>query len=236
MFNSVEITFLGHSGILIQTDNIVIAIDPWVIDNPLTPKDFKNPSKIDLIVLTHGHFDHAADALSLGKSLNSQLVATHELANILASEGYPKDKISSMNKGGSSVFFNNIKISLTHAIHSSSYNGSNGVVYAGEPCGVVFCNGEKTIFHAGDTDLFSDLALIGKRYTPDIACLPIGDCFTMGPVEAAQAAELLGVKQAIPIHHTTFPLLTGTPGEFETACKELNIKAIILNPGGKYQL
>lgn len=231
-----QITYAGHSAVFVELSGRIIAIDPWLEGNPSCPVELKAPAKIDLIVLTHGHGDHASEAAELAIRLKSKLAATFELASMMALQGVPNEQLVFMNKGGTSVV-NGISVTLTHALHSNSYETSTGAVYAGEACGVVLQSGERSIYHAGDTALFSDIKLIGDRYRPQIALLPIGDLFTMGPEEAAQAAKLCGCATAIPIHHSTFPMLTGTPKEFEAACKKLGVPlALTLSPGESLDL
>jgi L-ascorbate metabolism protein UlaG (beta-lactamase superfamily) len=213
-----KLTYLGHSAVFANSANLVVAIDPW-LNSPVCPDSFKNQTKLDLIVLTHAHSDHASDAPALAIATGAKIAATYELAQIMAKEGVPQEQLVFMNKGGSS-FFQNIKISLVNALHSSSYDSKAGTIYAGEACGVILDDGSNVIYHAGDTALFSDMKLIGEVYKPNIALLPIGDCFTMGPADAARAAELIGAKKVVPIHHSTFPLLTGTPQQFIEACQQ----------------
>ncbi|MCB0337745.1 MAG: metal-dependent hydrolase, partial [Bdellovibrionales bacterium] len=178
-----KIVFAGHSACFIHTKELVIAIDPWLQANPSCPDDLKSPDKIDLIVLTHGHFDHASEAAGLAKSLGSKVIATFELAQLLGNEGVPESQLCPMNKGGT-LEIEGLNVSLTHAMHSSSYETASGPQYAGEACGVVLGDGIRNLYHAGDTALFSDMSLIKDQYQPEIALLPIGDRFTMGPVEA----------------------------------------------------
>lgn len=225
-----SIQFLGHSSAFFQADDYTIAIDPWLEGNPACLDACKNPKRIDLIVLTHGHFDHASEAPRLVKRYGAKVIATYELGAIMISEGVPDTHVIQMNKGGTTEV-DGFQITLTHAMHSSSYDTAKGAVYAGEPCGIVVRDGASSIYHAGDTALFSDMALIKDAYEPQVALLPIGDRFTMGPKEAAKAAKILGVKTAIPVHHSTFPLLTGTPEEFSRYCSELGIRAHPLSSG-----
>lgn len=226
-----KITFAGHSATFISIAGKQIAIDPWLLGNPLCPAALQNPKELDLIVLTHGHSDHAGDVVRVASLSSAKIAATYELAMILIGEGIDGERMIPMNKGGS-VTVDGVTIRLTHAQHSSSFDSpTKGTLYAGEACGVMITAGGKSIYHAGDTELFSDLSLLGELYSPSIALLPIGDRFTMGPKEAAFAANLLGVKTAIPIHYGTFGLLTGTVAEFTEHCKEFGVAVAALAPG-----
>jgi L-ascorbate metabolism protein UlaG (beta-lactamase superfamily) len=225
-----KITYAGHSAVFVEFGDKVVAIDPWLRGNPLCPPNLQSPKKIDIIVLTHGHSDHAGDAVRVQKETGACLAATYELAMIMIAEGVPSEKVIPMNKGGS-VTVSGIEIRLTNAFHSSSYDTKNGPVYAGEACGVIVSSGGASVFHAGDTLLFDDLKLIGDLYKPDVSILPIGDRFTMGPTEAAQAAAWTQCKLAIPMHYKTFDLLTGTYAEFSRECSKRSVEAKELEPG-----
>lgn len=248
MTEQINIKFAGHSAAFIEIKKTVIAIDPWLEGNPSTPEVLKNPSKVNIIALTHGHFDHAADVVRLGKKHNSKLCATFELCQLLVKAGYPEENVLPMNKGGGLQVDDNIRIDLTHALHSNSFdlplaNGETSQVYAGEACGVVitarYKSSDYAIYHAGDTSLFSDMALIAEKFNPALCLLPIGDRFTMGPEDAAKAVNLLKCNRIIPIHHSTFPLLTGTPEDFRVACKEIcddDLMLINLEPGQNFTI
>lgn len=227
------LTYAGHSAVILNADTYVAAIDPW-LNNPLCPANLKHPQKLDLIVLTHGHADHASDVPALAQKTKAKVAATYELAQILAKEGVPESQLIFMNKGGC-VTVDGLTVSLVHALHSNSFDTKHGPVYAGEACGVVIKDGHSSIYHAGDTALFSDMKLIGEIHKPTVACLPIGDCFTMGPKDAARAAELIGAPTVVPIHYATFPLLTGTAEAFEKAvherCGDKGPKAAAVGPG-----
>jgi L-ascorbate metabolism protein UlaG (beta-lactamase superfamily) len=228
-----EIVYAGHSATFVHTDKFTIAIDPWLEGNPRCPEKLKKPARLDLVVLTHGHSDHAGDVLRLARSYGCKIAATFELAMILVGEGVSEHKVIPMNKGGSTDI-EGIKVTLTHAMHSNSFDTENGPVYAGEACGVVLRDESRAIYHAGDTALFSDMALIKEFHSPEVALLPIGDRFTMGPAEAARAAALIGCKVAIPLHYKTFPPLTGTADEFSKHCEKSGIKVHELEPGQSY--
>ena len=230
-----NIQFLGHATVLITTEeNKKVIIDPFLEGNPMCPDELKNPEQIDYILLTHGHADHASSAASLAKKHNAITAATYELANLLVKDGAPDDKTLRINKGGTTDLpGSKLKITLTNAFHSSSYDAVDGnTYYAGEAGGIILhLENGKTIYHAGDTCLFSDMKQIGERYKPEIALLPIGDCFTMGPEEATEAAKLIQANTVIPIHHSTFPPLTGTPSQFQELMAETAINVAILEPG-----
>jgi L-ascorbate metabolism protein UlaG (beta-lactamase superfamily) len=209
------ITYLGHATICIETPGGKrLLIDPWMAGNPACPDEWKSPERLgrlDLILLTHIHNDHANDAESLVKANpDADVVAIYEAADWIGGKG--AKNLHPMNKGGSHTVAG-IEITMTHAVHSSSFTEADGqVVYGGEPAGYILkLENGFTLYAAGDTALFGDMALLRELYQPELALLPIGDNFTMGPREAAHAIRLLGVSHVIPIHYATFPVLTGTP-------------------------
>ena len=231
-----KIIYAGHSAIFFQTTNKTIAIDPWLLGNPLCPEKLQTPENLDAIILSHGHEDHAGDAVRLAKNYGCKIFSPYELGQILIQEGVNADLVVPMNKGGC-VKYDGVSISLMNAFHSSSYKKSSGeTVYAGEPCSILLRDGKTSIFHAGDTALFSDLTLIGELFTPDIALLPIGDCFTMGPKHATIAAKMLKAKVNIPIHHSTFGLLTGKPEDFVENCKKESIETAVIAAGASFEI
>lgn len=225
-----RITYAGHSAVFIELAGLHIAVDPWLKGNPLCPHTLQDPPKLDLIALTHGHSDHAGDAVRVQKLTGASIAATYELAMIMINEGVAADKVIPMNKGGS-VAVGNVTVRLTDAFHSSSYDGKNGTVYAGEACGVILSSVDRSLYHAGDTSLFTDMKLIGQLYRPTVTLLPIGDRFTMGPYEAAHAAHMVQAQVAIPIHYKTFDLLTGTYEVFAAQCKTHGVKSMELQVG-----
>ena len=227
-----NLKYYGHSAWILTLDSgYVVAIDPWLEGNPSCPASLKNPDKIDLICLTHGHSDHAGDAVRLSNQTGAKICATWELCSILNGEGISQDLLIPMNKGGS-IILDEVTVSLTDAKHSSSYDSpSRGTLYAGEACGVIVKSPNKTIYHAGDTLLFSDMRLIKDQWSPDIALLPIGDRFTMNPQTASQASSLINAKLSIPMHYGTFPILTGSPKDFATECKKIGVECSVLGVG-----
>lgn len=225
-----SITYAGHSAVIIEMAGKRIAIDPWLKGNPLCPESLLHLKQLDLIVLTHGHADHASDAARIAKETGAQLAATYELAMIMGAQGVAQEQLIPMNKGGEAIA-GEVSVRLTNAFHSSSFDTEQGAVYAGEACGVILSSPHSTIYHAGDTCLFRDLQMIGELYKPDIALLPIGDRFTMGPREAAIAASWVKCGVAIPIHYKTFAALTGTYIEFARECAALGIETMELAAG-----
>ena len=215
------LTWLGHATFRLDTDGGKrIYIDPFLNGNPKTPDSEKDPERVDIIALTHGHGDHVGDTVALSQKFpDAQIVALVELKGWLGTQGANIGELPGPNKGGTQEI-DGIKFTLTNAFHSSSSNEGH---YLGEPAGIVIRADGKSIYFAGDTCVFGDMALIERLYKPDVAVLPIGDHFTMGPEEAAVALELLGNPRCVPCHWGTFGLLTGTPdrlAELTTATVE----------------
>ena len=225
---SMQITWLGHSSFRVRTPGgKEILFDPWYTGNPVFPESAR-PKAADLILVSHGHSDHFTDVAVMAKQTGATVVGIWEITSYLGSKGIKA--VEPMNKGGT-ITVKGLRITMTDARHSSSFDDS-GIVYLGEPAGfVVKMENGQTIYFAGDTSLFGDMKLIGELYKPDIAFLPIGDRFTMGPDTAAMAAKWLGVKQVVPMHHSTFGLLTGTPEQLEQQLAGSGIEVLKLKPG-----
>jgi len=227
------LTWLGHAAFRIESDRGKrIYVDPFLQGNPKTPEDEKSPERVDIIAVTHGHSDHAAEVADLSKRFpEAEIVAQVEVKGWLGKEGANIGDLPGINKGGSQEI-DGIRFTLTNAFHSSSANDGT---YLGESCGIVIRLEEgKSLYFAGDTCVFGDMQLIARLYKPDVAVLPIGDWFTMGPDEAAVALELLGNPRCVPSHWGTFPLLTGTPDRLAELAPEARIER--LDPGDSVEL
>jgi L-ascorbate metabolism protein UlaG (beta-lactamase superfamily) len=223
-------TWLGHATFLFQSPGGKrILIEPWVASNPACPESAKKIEPLDLILITHGHSDHAGDAASIARATGAHVVANYEICLWLEAKGI--QNTAPMGHGGRQTI-GDIAITMVNAVHGSSAIDEGRVVYLGHPAGYVirFEDG-LTIYFAGDTDLFGDMRLIGELYRPAIAFLPIGDRFTMGPAAAAKAAELLGVRQVVPMHYGTFPFLTGTPARLRELVEPKGVQVLELQPG-----
>jgi len=228
-----SLTWLGHASFRLDSSGGKrIYIDPFLHGNPKCPENELEPERCDLVVVTHGHGDHVGDTVAIQQKYGCPVVAPLELRGWLASQGVPENPAHGPNKGGT-VPIDGVKITLTDANHSSSTPDGT---YAGEPCGVVLEleDGFK-IYFAGDTNVFGDMSLIGRIYSPDIAVLPIGDHYTMGPREAAVALELLGVARCFPCHYGTFGLLVGTPDELRQLAPA-GVEVLVRDPGETIEL
>jgi L-ascorbate metabolism protein UlaG (beta-lactamase superfamily) len=226
-----KLTWLGHSAFRITTpaDNVIL-IDPWIQTNPMTPEPLKNVERVDTMLITHGHFDHIADAVDLAKKFKPRIVAIHETCGWLESKGVANT--SGMNKGGTQTV-GEIEVTMVNAIHSCGIQDGDKIVYGGEACGyIIRLPGGLTIYHAGDTAVFGDMKIIGELYAPTVAMLPIGDHYTMGPREAALAIRLLNVKHVIPMHYGTFPALTGRPDSLQDLTRDVpSLEYHVMKPG-----
>lgn len=226
----IKLTWLGHATFRIETPGgKTILVDPWVMGNPACPESEKRVGTVDVMLCTHGHFDHIGDAVAIATQHNPAVVGIYELCAWLDKKG--ARQTSPMNKGGSQKV-GDIRVTMVHADHSCGIQDGDQIIYGGEACGYVieFENGVK-IYHAGDTNVFGDMHIIQELYAPEIAMLPIGDLFTMSPREAAYACRLLKAESVIPMHFGTFPPLTGTPAALKKLVAEMAIEVIELKPG-----
>ncbi|HET8652713.1 MAG TPA: metal-dependent hydrolase [Gaiellaceae bacterium] len=221
----VQLTWLGHAAFRFDTPGGKrVYIDPY-LDNPKCPENEKRPERMDILALTHGHGDHIGNSVDLVKEFKPTVVGIVEILSWLGDQGADVGEVPGMNKGGTRTV-DGVKFTMTDAKHSGG--GPNGE-YLGDPAGYVVEveNGTKLYF-AGDTGVFGDMQLIRRLYEPDVAILPIGDHFTMGPKDAAVALELLGVSRCVPCHYGTFPLLTGTPDEL---AQRTDVELLVMQPG-----
>jgi L-ascorbate metabolism protein UlaG (beta-lactamase superfamily) len=227
-----SLTWLGHASFRLDTDEGKrIYIDPFLKDNPATPDAEREPERVDAIALTHGHGDHTADVVPLSKRFpDAEIVAMVELKAWLGKQGANIGEKPGINKGGTQEAAG-VRFTMTDAHHSAA---SDDGAYLGEAAGLVARLEDGTsIYFAGDTCVFGDMQLIGRIYQPNVAVLPIGDWFTMGPQEAAVALELLGNPRCVPSHYGTFSLLTGTPEELG---KLTEAPLEVLQPGETLEL
>jgi L-ascorbate metabolism protein UlaG (beta-lactamase superfamily) len=227
---TLSITWLGHATFLfVSPGGRRLVLDPWLTDNPACPPHLKRIERADIVLVTHGHRDHMGDAAAVARATGATVVANPEICQWLESKGL--QQLSPMNIGGSQQL-GAIRIVMVPAVHSSSFPSDHGPIYMGDAAGYVltFENG-LVMYCAGDTGLFGDMRLIGELHRPDIAVLPIGDRFTMGPEAAARACEWLGVRQVVPMHYGTFPILTGTPSRLRELVAPLGIEVLELVPG-----
>jgi len=226
-----KITWMGHATFRITTvSGRVIVVDPWVQSNPMCPEVLKKFDRLDTLLISHGHFDHIADAVDLAKKHSPQVVAIYETCAWMQSKGVTN--ASPMNKGGTQKL-GDLEVTMVNAIHSCGIQDGDKIIYGGEASGfVITLPGGLKVYHAGDTAVFGDMKLIADLYAPDVAMLPIGDHFTMGPREAALAIRLLRVKHVVPMHFGTFPLLTGTPDALRELTRDITgLEIHALKPG-----
>lgn len=223
-----KITYLGHSGMLIETSSHRLAIDPFLTGNARATMRADDLT-CDFILLTHGHDDHVGDAPAIAKRCGATIIANFEIATYFGEKGL---KTHGMAQGGGFTFpFGRTK--FVPAIHSSSLPGKNGEpIYLGNPGGYVLTLDGKSVYHAGDTALFSDMALISRRTPLEVACLPIGDNFTMGIEDAIEAIKLLQPRRVIPIHYNTWELIRANTDEFAARVREeTKAEPVVLAPG-----
>lgn len=223
------LTWLGHSAFhLVSPRGKHLLVDPWLEGNPMAPLGDSPITHADAILVTHAHSDHAGDVIRLAKRFRCNVVGIFETA--LYFEKHGVENVVGMNKGGTAAL-HGLRITMTHAVHSSSFDGPEGRVYGGEPVGyVVALENGATLYFAGDTGPMMDMQLIGDLYRPDVAVLPVGDFYTMGPREAAYAAKLLRAPYIVPCHYQTFSALTGTAEALKAELEKLGVNAQVVAP------
>lgn len=228
-----KLTYLGHSCILIETASHTLIVDPFLTGNPAAAAQ-ASEIHVDYVLLTHGHGDHVGDGFEIAKRCDAVVIAPNELA---VYAGWQGCKTHAMHIGGAFTFdFGRVK--LTPALHGSGYelHDTKQIVYMGMPAGFLLTLEGKTIYHAGDTALFGDMRLIGERNAIDLAILPIGDNFTMGPEDAHTAAEWLRPRKVLPVHYNTFPLIAQDGEAFTAGLSQLGIEGFPLKPGESLEL
>ena len=224
-----QITWLGHGTFQFDLPSgDVLVVDPWTEGNPKYPAQHKF-SRLDILCITHGHFDHIHDAVPLAKQFSPQVVAIFETCQWLESKGVKNTR--PMNKGGAQQV-GPVNITMTHAVHSCGIQDGDRIIYGGEAAGYVmqFEDG-RSLYFSGDTAVFSDMELIQELHEPELAFLPIGDLFTMGPKQAALACGMLRPQRVVPMHFGTFPALTGTPEQLAELLRDKGTEVWRLTPG-----
>ncbi len=220
-----RIKWLGQSGFEIISEENTILIDPFLSENPKAPIETGEIEDADLVCVTHDHMDHLGDAIEICKENEATFLSTFELGNYAEEQGV--EETIGMNIGGT-IEIKNISVTMVQAFHTSE---------RGAPVGYVLNQGEKSIYHAGDTGIFGDMKLIGEIYDPEIACLPIGDYYTMGPKEAAKAVELINPEIVVPMHYMTFPVLEQSADNFlnEVKSQNVEVQTVVLDPGKSFE-
>lgn len=224
-----SLTWLGHSAFqLVTPRGKHVLVDPWLEGNPMTPVGDSPITHADLILVTHAHSDHAGDVVRLAKKFRCPVVSIHEASHWFKKQGI--ETSIGMNKGGT-VQVAGVRVTMTHATHSSSFDGGGDRTYGGEPAGfVVTLENGAVLYFAGDTGPMMDMQMIGELYRPEVSVIPIGDLYTMGPREAAWAMKHLRSRWVVPCHYATFPALTGTPEAFRAELEKLGVETEVVAP------
>ena len=231
-----KFTSLGHATVRCDLPGgEVVLIDPWVMNNPACPEELKSFDRLDAILITHAHGDHMGDAVEIAKRYKPKMVlANYEICGWLGKKGV--EGCAGINLGGS-IDVLGMQVTMVRADHSCGISDGDDTLYGGVAAGYIArLPGGFTFYHAGDTALFSDMQLLGEMYRPELAFLPIGDYYTMDPLQAARACRFLGVRKVIPIHWGTFPILTGTPEQLRKALGDQGAacEVVELKPGESY--
>jgi len=219
-----DIKWMGHAFFAVEIGGMRVLIDPWVT-NPMSPASVDDVVKMGpkYVLVTHDHFDHLGEAVDIAKRANASVIGTYELTLEVAEKGIPEAQTQAMNIGGTIKLGDGIELYMTPALHTSN---------RGAPSGFVLSTPEGTIYHAGDTALFGDMRLIGELFDIDVALLPIGSVFTMGPREAAWAVQLLRARRVVPMHYNTFPLIKQDPEDFKRRVEAVsNARVYVMRPG-----
>ena len=228
-----KLTWFGHSAFALEFADVKILIDPFLSGNPKFGGNVESVSAgCTHVLLTHGHDDHVGDTLDILKATNAQLVANFEICMWMVGQGASGDKINPGNHGGT-VDCGGFTTSFVNALHSSGTTVEGSSVYLGNPLGlIVKADGEPSVYHMGDTDIFGDMELINELYSPDVGIVPIGDRFTMGAKSAALACRrYFNFKSVIPAHYGTFPIIDQTADAFVAEMAEDAAKVNVLSPG-----
>lgn len=227
-----QVKFWGHACIEVTTASHSVIFDPYLSGNPQAKGVDLDSIKVDAILVSHGHGDHFGDTIALAKRNDAVVVGVAELAGYVGRQGV---RTHAMHIGGAHEFpFGWVK--LTPAWHGSSLVVGDQIVYLGNPCGFLYRADGKTVYFAGDTGLFGDMELIGKLHPIDVAFLPIGDNYVMGPDDAVVAAKMLGAKLVVPMHYNTFPLVKQDPQDYARRLEALGIQCKVMAPGEKLDL
>ena len=224
-----QATWLGHGTYLFTTsEGKKVLIDPWVMNNPGCPDDHKQIEALDLVLITHAHFDHIGDAVELCTKLKPETYAVFETAMWLGGKGV--ENVNGMNLGGTAKA-QGVTFTMVQAAHSCGISDGDEIKYGGVAAGyIIEFPGGLRVYYAGDTTVFGDMEIIGELYNPDVCFLPIGDFYTMSPKEAAYAADLLDATTIVPMHYGTFPVLTGTPDELRALLDD-EVEIVSVQPG-----